>query len=84
MSDPPADWDAMVELLAVAPPEEPVKRGPLAMLGRLVFMSSADRINERMEVDVRRLGLATTQRPAERTRAASRVPDYVGPTIVKG
>ena len=37
-----------------------------------------------MEVDVRRLGLATTQRPAERTRAASRVPDYVGPTIVKG
>jgi hypothetical protein len=74
----------MVELLAVAPPEEPVRHGPLARLGRLLFMSATDRISESQEVHIKRLGLATTQRPAERTRAASRVPDFVGPTIVKG
>jgi hypothetical protein len=74
----------MVELLAVAPAAEPERRGVLERLGRLLFMSAANRINESMEVHIKRLGLATTQRPEERTRAASRVPDYVGPTIVKG
>lgn len=74
----------MVELLAVEPAEAPARVGLLERLGRLLFMSAANRINERTEVDIRRLGLATTQRPEERTRAASRVPDFVGPTIVRG
>ena len=74
----------MVELLALAPAEEQPRRGPLAVLGRLVFMSAADRLNERAEVDLKRLGLQTVQRPAERMRAASRVAEQVGPTIVKG
>lgn len=74
----------MVELLAIAPADEPVRRGLFDRLGRLVFMSAAGRINERTEADLRRLGLETVARPEERRRAGSDVPDFVGPTVVKG
>ena len=84
MSDPPSDWDSMVSLLAVAAAVPEPRRGALAALGRLVFGSSAARLNERTEAELVRLGLATVERPAERLRAGSRVPEQVGPTVVRG
>jgi len=41
-------------------------------------------VRERGEADLALLGLATVQHAEERSRAGSRVPDLVGPTIVKG
>ena len=84
ISDPPEAWEDMVELMAISPPQEKPRHGPLAILGRLVFMSTVDRLNERIEGQLNRLGLTTTERPAERTRAASRVPEFVGPTVIEG
>ncbi|HEX8742318.1 MAG TPA: hypothetical protein VF712_04215 [Thermoleophilaceae bacterium] len=84
LSDPPQDWDALAELMAVRPPEAPPKRGPLAVLGRLLFMSAANRIDEAAQVQVRRLGLETTDVPSERSRAGSDVPELIGPTVIEG
>lgn len=86
LNDPPRGWQAMVDLLAVAePPPPPAESGGfLAKLGGLVMRTATTGAYERMNADFARLGLAVEQLPTQRDRAASRVDEYIGPTIAVG
>ena len=90
LSDPPRGWQAMLELLAVRGLEPPTadesggKEGFFSKLAGLVFSSPISRARVRGEADLALLGLATVQSAEERYRAASDVPELVGPTVVKG
>ena len=79
----------MVERLAldsgaVPPPDSgaapPAKQGFFARL----LMGQVGRARQRGEEDLARLGLATAQHAEERASATSRIPDMVGPTILRG
>lgn len=49
-----------------------------------LFMGSVGRARQRGEEDLARLGLATAQHAEERASVTSRIPDMVGPTILRG
>lgn len=84
--DPPKGWEAMVELLAIAePPPPPVEKGgALSKLFGFLTRTATAGAYERMNADYARLGLTVEQLPRQRDRAASRVDEYIGPTIAKG
>jgi hypothetical protein len=71
----------MLELLAVRPGAAPAR--PEGFFARLMKGPVAA-ARERGEADLGRLGLATAQHAEERIKSTSRIPEMVGPTVLRG